>query len=143
MSWPPREPGLLLGKDGKRQIQRVPACKSLTLQNRDEVDKVGLQDEKVSSTLHLAQALNLTNTSLQDFFFFPSHPHNRSGKSDLRHIRISGNLFIVFGSDTKDDCVYPGALEHPFSYCCPVLPSPQAQSMSILEVQPFSKACHC
>lgn len=115
MSWPPREPGLPLGKDGKRQIQRVPACESLALQNGDEVDKVGLQDERTSSTLQLARALNLANTSLHDFFFFFFSPLPspqqiiQSGKSDLRYIRISGHLFIVFGSDTKDDCVYPGA----------------------------------
>lgn len=111
MSWPLREPGLPLGKDGKRQIQREPGFKSLTLQNQDEVDKVGLQDEK-TLTLHLARALNLTSTSLQDFFFPPlpsPQQITQSGKSDLRHIRISGNLFIVFGSDTKGDCVYPGA----------------------------------
>lgn len=74
---------------------------------------MGLQDEKTSSTLHLARALNLTSTSLQDFFFFPPLPSpqqiTQSGKSDLRHIGISGNLFIVFGSDTKGDRAYPGA----------------------------------
>lgn len=111
VSRPPREPGMPLWKTHRGCEEAdlkgwLPACESLALQNGDEVD---LQDEETSSTLHLARALILANTR-SEYFFVPSPQQiAQSGKTDLKYTEIGGNLFIVFGSDTKDDCIYPGA----------------------------------
>lgn len=54
--------------------------------------------------------INSCKHKIKNTFFFLSPPQTApSGKTDLKYTEISGNLFIGFGSDTRNDSVYPGA----------------------------------